>query len=219
MHVIVDRRRDQNLISSFVSPRIMTFFFGSLILHGAHWMLRHRCRSDNIFPQLHLTTIYHSIQQQKMVSTRSKKPSDSSDTGTKRSAPVATSGSGSNKKAKKEDGKLEVGEDGQIGLKDVASDDKKSADEDREAKDEEAGSKEKKDGENDKSETKPKAGEDMDRTRDEMKAEEGEKAEKGEDEVDEKALQGTKEELDEPKHGTLCPSGIGSGTDGDFRYS
>lgn len=182
-------------------------------------MLRHRCRSDNIFPQLHLTTIYHSIQKQNMVSTRSKKPSDSSDTGAKRSAPFATSGSGSNKKAKKEDGKLEVGEDGQVGLKDESSDDNKSADERREAQDEEAGSKEEKDGEDDKSETKPKAGEDMDKTRDEMKAEEGEKAEKGEDEVDEKALQGTKEELDEPKHGKLSFPDFGPWANGDSRYS
>lgn len=160
------------------------------------------------------------MQQQKMVSTRSKKTSNSSDTGTKRSAPVATSGSGSNKKAKKEDGKLEVGEDGQVGLKDESSDDKKSAsDENRESKDEEAGSKEKKDGEDDDSDTKPKAGEDMDKTRDEMKAEEGEKAEKGEDEVDEKALQGTKEELDEPKHGKLSFPDFGPWANGDSRYS
>jgi hypothetical protein len=52
-----------------------------------------------------------------------------------------------------------------------------------------------------KEETKPKAGEDMEQTRQEMKEEEGKKAEKGEDEVDGNALQGTKEELDEPKHG------------------
>lgn len=50
-------------------------------------------------------------------------------------------------------------------------------------------------------EAKPKAGEDMQQTREEMKEEEGKKAEKGEDEVDGNALQGTKEELEEPKHG------------------
>jgi hypothetical protein len=143
-----------------------------------------------------------------MVSTRSKQSSENVDTGAKRAAPAPAAKS--NKKAKKEDGKLEVGDDGQVGLKDESSGDKKEAgDQNSEAQDGAAAdSKEESSNSKDdttskpKAEYKPKAGEDMDKTRDEMKAEEGEKAEKGEDEVDEKALEGTKEELDEPKHGT-----------------
>lgn len=133
-----------------------------------------------------------------MVSTRSK--GTAVETGEKRSAP-AKSGGGATKKAKKEDGKLEVGEDGQVGLKEEPSADKEES---SNGKDEDKGKvndqKPEKD-EDDKEDNKPKAGEDMDQTREEMKEEEGKKAEKGEDEVDENALQGAKDELEEPKHG------------------
>lgn len=120
-----------------------------------------------------------------MVSTRSKKgngasTNESADAGGKRAAPAPSRGNGA-KKQKTEDGKLEVGKGGEVGLK--------------QEKQEDEG------GEEEYSKEDVKPGEDMDKTREEMKAEEGEKAEKGEDEVDQKALQGTKGELEEPKHG------------------
>jgi len=133
-----------------------------------------------------------------MVSTRSK--GTAAETGEKRSAP-SKSGGGATKKAKKEDGKLEVGEDGQVGLKEEPSADKEQA---SNGKDEDKGKAHEQKLERDKDDeedNKPKAGEDMHQTREEMKEEEGKKAEKGEDEVDENALQGTKDELEEPKHG------------------
>jgi cytochrome c5 len=130
-----------------------------------------------------------------MVATRSKK-SDDSEAGEKRAAPSSKLQTKQPaKKAKTEpDGKLEVGKDGQVGLKEAASE--QPSTEDSETKKEK-----KEEGKKDGKEPKPKAGEDMDQTRDEMKAEEGEKAKNGEDEVDEKALQGIEGELDEPKHG------------------
>lgn len=131
-----------------------------------------------------------------MVATRSKKSEDS-EAGEKRAAPSTTSQTKqpASKKAKTEpDGKLTVGQNGQLGLKEETTDDDNSKDTKRQE-----GEESEKDDET--SAPKPKAGEDMDQTRDEMKAEEGEKAEKGEDEVDEKALQGIKGELEEPKHG------------------
>jgi len=126
-----------------------------------------------------------------MVATRSKKIDDS-EAGEKRAAPSSKLQTKQPaKKAKTEpNGKLEVGKDGQVGLKEAASE--QPSTEDSEKKYEEK---------SDGKEPKPKAGEDMDQTRDEMKAEEGEKAKKGEDEVDEKALQGIEGELEEPKHG------------------
>lgn len=140
-----------------------------------------------------------------MVSTRSKGTAASAETGEKRSAPATKSG-GASKKAKKEDGKLEVGEDGQVGLKeepngkgeeDITED--QTEDDQEEVKGEEK--EEKEDSGDEEKASKPKAGEDMPRTREEMKEEEDKKAEKGEDEVDEKALEGVKDELEEPKHG------------------
>ena len=118
-----------------------------------------------------------------MVATRSKgsgtKPTDS---GEKRPPPSSGSNKGTKKQKTETDGKLEVGDDGEVGLK--------KEDETSDHKD---------DGKDPKKEVV--AGEDMKMTREEMKAEEGKKAEKGEDEVDQKALQGIKGELEEPKHG------------------
>ena len=133
-----------------------------------------------------------------MVSTRSK--GTAAETGEKRSAPVAGSG-GKSKKAKKEDGKLEVGEDGQVGLKEETSADKEESSNGKEEGTGKANDQKLAKDTDDKADNKPKAGEDMNQTREEMKEEEGKKAEKGEDEVDENALQGTKDELEEPKHG------------------
>jgi hypothetical protein len=140
-----------------------------------------------------------------MVSTRSKGTA-AAETGEKRSAPAKASG-GTAKKAKKEDGKLEVGENGQVGLKEEPSADKGESSND---KDESSNGKEEikggtsekvqKENKEDKDST-PKAGEDMPQSREEMKEEEGKKAETGEDEVDQAALQGAKDELEEPKHG------------------
>ena len=148
-----------------------------------------------------------------MVSTRSKGTA-AAETGEKRSAPAKTSG-GTTKKAKKEDGKLEVGEDGQVGLKEEPSTNEEDSSKDKEEssndKDEikgKIGQEESKEDKEDKDDSKPKAGEDMDQTREEMKEEEGKKAEKGEDEVDDKALQGAKDELEEPKHGKCYQSPI-----------
>jgi hypothetical protein len=143
-----------------------------------------------------------------MVSTRSKGTA-AAETGEKRSAPAKASG-GTAKKAKKEDGKLEVGENGQVGLKEEPSADKGESSNDKEEASNEgkeikgrtnqSGPKEDTENKEDK-DSKPKAGEDMNQTREEMKEEEGKKAETGEDEVDNKALQGGKDELEEPKHG------------------
>jgi hypothetical protein len=139
-----------------------------------------------------------------MVSTRSK--GTAAETGEKRSAPAKSSG-GTAKKAKKQDGKLEVGEDGQVGLKEEPSADKEDPSNDKEelsnGKEEikgEINEKVPKENKADK-DNKPKAGEDMPQSREEMKEEEGKKAETGEDEVDKEALQGSKDELEEPKHG------------------
>lgn len=133
-----------------------------------------------------------------MVSTRSKNgnQTETAQIGDKRAAAATkTSTKQQSKKVKTEqDGKLEVGKDGQIGLKEESS----GEDSKRESKKDDPQEEETKDAE---SGSKPKAGEDMDKTRDEMKAEEGEKMKKGEDEVNEKALQDTKDELEEPKHG------------------
>jgi hypothetical protein len=129
-----------------------------------------------------------------MVSTRSKNDNrtETAQSGDKRAVPTSkASTEQQSKKVKTEqNGKLEVGKDGQIGLKEEPSgeDSKTDQPQEQETKNEESGA-------------KPKAGEDMDKTRDEMKAEEGEKMKKGEDEDDEKALQDTKDELEEPKHG------------------
>jgi len=141
-----------------------------------------------------------------MVSTRSKGTA-AAETGEKRSAPAKSSG-GTTKKAKKEDGKLEVGEDGQLGLKEEPSADKEdsaagkeeSSNEEEEIKGNTSQNGLKKDKE-DKDDSKPKAGEDMNQTREEMKEEEGKKAETGEDEVGKEALKGAKDELEDPKHG------------------
>lgn len=127
-----------------------------------------------------------------MVATRSKgsgtKPADGEE---KRPPPSSGSNKGIKKQKTETDGKLEVGDDGEVGLK------------------KEDDNKDHKGGEKDAKE-EVKAGEDMKMTREEMKAEEGKKAEKGEDEVDQKALQGIKGELEEPKHGkqSLQSSGV-----------
>lgn len=143
---------------------------------------------------LHLARIATSIVSD-MVSTRSKKNGDTSpaaETGDKRAAPNS-SGAGGNKKPKTtkeepgaQDGKLQVGKDGEVGLK----------------KEEESREKVANDTAEDKKKTP--AGEQMDQTREEMKAKESAKAEKGQDEVDQKSLQGIKGELEEPKHGQLA---------------
>lgn len=127
-----------------------------------------------------------------MVSTRSKDNSKQPDAGNKRAAPASVSSKGSKKQKTETNAKLEVGDDGEVGLK---KEDKNNNDAEQEDKDE--GKSEGKDG----NEAETKAGEAMEMTREEMKAKEGEKAEKGEDEVDQKALQGIKGELEEPKHG------------------
>lgn len=126
-----------------------------------------------------------------MVSTRSKgSDSNSIEAGDKRTGPPSSSDKTSKKQKTESNAKLEVGNNGEVGLKK------------EETKDTESKQKQTDDGNKEKSlEVKP--GEDMDMTREEMKAEEGKKAEKGEDEVDQKALQGIKGELDEPKHGKL----------------
>lgn len=149
-----------------------------------------------------------------MVSTRASKTA-TADTGEKRSAPSSKAG-GANKKAKKEGGKLEVGKDGQVGLKEESTNEKPEPDQEEadDLKKEVVGEKWDKEEKSTKrnvnngNETKeePKAGEDMPQTREEMKAEEGKKAEKGEDEVGEKDLQGSKDEIEEPKHGKLQPA-------------
>jgi hypothetical protein len=148
-----------------------------------------------------------------MVSTRSK--GTAAEVGEKRSAP-AKSGGGTAKKAKKEDRKLEVGEDGQVGLKEEPSADKEDSSPGQE---ESSDGKEKLKGKTndqkpedhkaDKEDSKPKAGEDMNQTREEMKEEEGKKAETGEDEVDKTALSEAKEELEEPKHGEPHAQDVG----------
>ena len=141
-----------------------------------------------------------------MVSTRSKGTA-AAETGEKRSAPAKSSG-GTAKKAKKEDGKLEVGEDGQLGLKEEPSVDKEDSSagkeetsNGKEEKKSETSEKASRGNEDYKDDSKPKAGEDMPQSRGEMKEEEGKKAETGEDEVDKTALSGAREELEEPKHG------------------
>jgi hypothetical protein len=138
-----------------------------------------------------------------MVSTRSKGTA-AAETGEKRSPPAKASG-GTAKKAKKEDGKLEVGENGQVGLKEEPSADKEDSSNDKDessnGKEENKGKISEKAPKEDKDDSKPKAGEDMPQSREEMKEEEGKKAEAGEDEVGKETLQGAKEELEEPKHG------------------
>ena len=143
-----------------------------------------------------------------MVSTRSKGTA-AAETGEKRSASANSSG-GTAKKAKKEDGKLEVGEDGQLGLKEEPSADKEDSaagKEETSIEEEETKGKTSQNGlkndKEDKDDSKPKAGEDMNQTREEMKEEEGKKAEAGEDEVGKETLQGAQDELEEPKHGKL----------------
>lgn len=125
-----------------------------------------------------------------MVSTRSKgsstKPTEAGD---KRTAPVSSTDKPSKKQKTDTNAKLEVGNNGEVGLKKKED----QTDSKGESKESDDGNKE----------GAVKPGEDMDMTREEMKAQEGKKAEKGEDEVDQKALQGIKGELDEPKHGEL----------------